>query len=153
IVRDSVKLWCFMLEFHFKENLYFFNKVLKKEYRYMPHPVEDDNQPDSNGITQSMLEFSWEHDVGPKAQKIDWKDDLNNLTKLHPQVMDDDDDDMLFKGGSFFNFFENEDDLYHIGMLITNIIFPEVINYFLSQAGSHNMVEDDDHEDNIYLEE
>ncbi|KZT00837.1 uncharacterized protein LAESUDRAFT_764291 [Laetiporus sulphureus 93-53] len=42
---------------------------------------------------------------------------------------------------------------FYIGVLIVNDIFLEAINYFLDQVGSHNMVEDDNHEDKIHLEE
>ncbi|KZT06318.1 uncharacterized protein LAESUDRAFT_726148 [Laetiporus sulphureus 93-53] len=160
VARDSGESRCFTLEFHFKENPYFSNRVLKKEYRYMPHPAAEDNQPDADGITQSMLEFSWERDVEPQAQKIDWKDDSKNLTKLHPQVMDDDGDDMPSEGGSFFNFFEHEGDPYDIGVLVANDIFPEAIDYFLGQAGGDDMdseeeedsEDEDDDEEEIDLE-
>ena len=36
---------------------------MKKEYKYVPaHPAESD-VPDENGITDSMLDFSWDRDV------------------------------------------------------------------------------------------
>ena len=52
---------------HFKENPYFSNTVLKKEYKYVPPPVETNEKPDADGITESMLEFSWERDVQPQV--------------------------------------------------------------------------------------
>ena len=52
---------------YFKENPYFSNTVLKKEYKYVPPPVETNEKPDADGITESMLEFSWERDVQPQV--------------------------------------------------------------------------------------
>ena len=52
---------------YFKENPYFSNTVLKKEYKYVPPPVESDDKPDADGITETMLEFSWERDVQPQV--------------------------------------------------------------------------------------
>jgi template-activating factor I len=37
--------------------------VLKKEYKFEPSNAAADEEPDSDGITPSMLEFSWERDV------------------------------------------------------------------------------------------
>ena len=54
---------------HFKENPYFSNTVLKKEYKYVPPPVETDDQADADGITETMLEFSWERDVQPQVSR------------------------------------------------------------------------------------
>ena len=33
----------------------------------MPPPVESEDKPDENGITEAMLEFSWERDVQPQV--------------------------------------------------------------------------------------
>ena len=48
---------------HFKENQFFHDKVLKKEYKYVTPAAAKDEQPDENGITDSMLDFSWDRDV------------------------------------------------------------------------------------------
>ncbi len=53
---------------HFKENPYFSNTVLKKEYKYVPPPVDTGDKPDADGITDTMLEFSWERDVEPQVR-------------------------------------------------------------------------------------
>ena len=45
-------------------------KVLKKEYKYVPPPVESDEKPDEDGITDSMLEFSWDRDVEPTVRVL-----------------------------------------------------------------------------------
>jgi hypothetical protein len=36
---------------------------LKKEFKYVPPPAAADEKPNEDGITDSMLEFSWERDV------------------------------------------------------------------------------------------
>ncbi|KAI0755773.1 hypothetical protein C8Q74DRAFT_1305325, partial [Fomes fomentarius] len=54
---------------HFKENPYFSNTVLKKEYKYVPPPVDTEDKPDADGITDTMLEFSWERDVEPQVRR------------------------------------------------------------------------------------
>ncbi|KAI0762689.1 hypothetical protein C8Q74DRAFT_171165 [Fomes fomentarius] len=146
IVRDSVESRCFTLEFHFKENPYFSNTVLKKEYKYVPPPVDTGDKPDADGITDTMLEFSWERDVEPQATKIDWKDDSKNLTKLHPRVADED-SELPAEGGSFFNYFEVAQDPFDIGVTIANDIFPEAIEYFLGQAGGEDVDSDDEDEE------
>jgi template-activating factor I len=44
---------------HFKENQFFSNTVLKKEYKYAPPASAADDKPDENGITDAMLDFAW----------------------------------------------------------------------------------------------
>jgi template-activating factor I len=92
----------------FKENPFFSDRVLKKEYRFVPPNVTE--QPDADGITQSMLDFSWERDVVPQATKIAWKDEAKSLTKLYPLVVDEEDPEDASDPGSFFNFFETDKD-------------------------------------------
>ncbi|KAI0786099.1 hypothetical protein C8Q75DRAFT_774066 [Abortiporus biennis] len=152
IVRDPVETRCFVLEFHFKENPYFSNSVLKKEYKYVPPPAAANEKPDEDGITESMLDFSWERDVEAKAFKIDWKDESKNLTKLYPRVIDEE-DDMPSDSGSIFNFFETGDDQFDIGVLIANDVFPEAIEYFLGNAGGDDIDSEDDESDDDENEE
>jgi template-activating factor I len=52
---------------YFKENPYFSDSVLKKEFKYVPPPAAAQDKPDADGITESMLEFSWERDVVPSV--------------------------------------------------------------------------------------
>ncbi|KAH9911431.1 uncharacterized protein BXZ73DRAFT_93386 [Epithele typhae] len=139
LVRDAAESRCFTLEFHFKENPYFSNSVLKKEYKFMPPPVEADDKPDADGITETMLEFTWERDVEPQATKIEWKDDERNLTKLHARP--------AIGGGSFFNFFEVSSDPFELGVSIANDVFPEAIEYFLGQAGGDDSDSDEESDD------
>jgi hypothetical protein len=41
--------------------------VLKKEYKFEPSNAAGDEEPDADGITPSMLEFSWERDVSAQV--------------------------------------------------------------------------------------
>ncbi|KAJ4489614.1 hypothetical protein C8J55DRAFT_422456 [Lentinula edodes] len=145
VERDSKEPRCFTLEFHFKENPHFTNTVLKKEYKYVPSKAVSDEKPDAEGLTPSALEFSWEQDVKPSSMKIDWKDAANALTKLYPREKGEDDDDDPAESGSFFNYFEHEDDPFEIGLNITNEVFPEAVDYFLGEAGGD--LDSDDEED------
>jgi len=90
IVRDAREPKVFTLEFvrftpvmfsfcerakhchtqYFKENPYFADSVLKKVYEFVPSRAVEDEKPDADGITPSMLEFSWERDVVPKVGEL-----------------------------------------------------------------------------------
>ncbi len=37
--------------------------MLTKEYKYVVPPAVADDKPDENGITEAMIDFSWERDV------------------------------------------------------------------------------------------
>ncbi len=37
--------------------------MLKKEYKFEPSNAAANEEPDADGITSSMLDFSWERDV------------------------------------------------------------------------------------------
>ncbi|KAJ4476662.1 hypothetical protein J3R30DRAFT_3373674 [Lentinula aciculospora] len=152
IKRDSKEPRCFTIEFYFKENPHFTNTVLQKEYKYAPPNVAAaDEKPDADGITPSMLEFSWEQHVKASSMKIDWKDASQALTKLYPREKGEEEDDDPAESGSFFNYFEHEDDPFEIGLSISNEVFPEVIDYFLGEVGDE--LESDDEEDDDDAEE
>jgi template-activating factor I len=115
--------------------------------------------------------------------KINWKSDEKNLTKLYPREMDPEDQDDVAEPGSFFNFFEHENDpmqvsdtiqglaaplvmemqmaydsvLDQIGGTIANEVFPEAIEYFLGNVGGEELdsedEEDDDDDDDDDAEE
>lgn len=87
IVRDPVESRAFTIEFvsvffydpvdsglrssfvkYFKENPFFTDSVLKKEYKYVPPPIAQGEKADENGITESMLDFSWERDIQPSVR-------------------------------------------------------------------------------------
>ncbi|KAH8100477.1 hypothetical protein BXZ70DRAFT_937338 [Cristinia sonorae] len=158
ITRDPVEPRCFTLEFYFKENPYFTNSVLKKEYKYIPPPAASTDKADEDGITETMLDFSWERDVEAQAFKIDWKSDAKNLVKMYPRAADEDEDDLPSESGSIFNFFTVAKDTFDLGVIIANEIFPEAVDYFLGDAGGDELdsddedSEDDDEEEEIDLE-
>lgn len=107
--------------------------MLKKVYKYTLPPNAKDDKPDADGVTEWMVDFSWERDVEPQVRhrcvgltggglpvifgnqafKIQWKDDAHNLTKLYPRVKDED-DDIPAESGSFFNFFEEVEDPFQV---------------------------------------
>jgi len=148
VVRDAHEPKVFTLEFTFKENPFFTDTVLKKEYKYVPAPASSNETPDADGITPSMLEFSWERDVVPQKTTVHWKDESKNLTKLYPVVQDDEDPESVADPGSFFNFFESEKDHSDLGVTIANEIFPDAIQYFTGEMGEELDSEyDDDDED------
>ncbi|KAJ3764297.1 hypothetical protein EV360DRAFT_91334 [Lentinula raphanica] len=146
IKRHPTERRCFTIEFYFKENPYFSNTLLQKEYDYAPSkPAAADEKPDADGLTPSILDFSWEKDVKPLSMKIDWKDSEHALTKLYPREKGEDDDDDPAESGSFFNYFEHEDDPFDIGLSICNEVYPDAIDYFLGEAGDN--IDSDDEED------
>jgi len=159
VSRNPEEKRCFTVGLvqYFKENPYFSNPVLKKEYKYIPPPAPlADDPADENGITEQMCEFSWDTNVEAQAFKIDWKDDAKNLTKLHPPVYDED-SEVPSEPGSFFNYFEVAKDSYDLGIAIANEIFPDAIDYFHNRSenvedSDEEDSEDDDDEDEIDLE-
>jgi len=145
--RDPNEPRCFTVEFYFKENPHFTNQVLKKEYKYLAPPAAANEKPDADGLTESMFDFSWERDVKPSSMKIDWKEPAKALTKLYPREKGEDNDDDPAESGSFFNYFEFDDDPFEIGLNISNELFPEAIDYFLGEAGGEDLDSDDSDED------
>ncbi|TFK30400.1 hypothetical protein FA15DRAFT_4919 [Coprinopsis marcescibilis] len=145
VTRDPNDFRCFTLEFYFKDNKFFEDKVLKKEYKLIPQPNTANEKPDENGITDSMLEFSWETHV--EGQPIKWKSEETNLTKSYPREAGDDDDELPIDTGSFFNFFEYKDDPSDIGPVIASEVFPDAIDYFLNDDEDDSEDEDDDSDD------
>ncbi|KAG6866863.1 hypothetical protein C0991_008799 [Blastosporella zonata] len=146
VVRDPAEPRCYTIEFTFKENPNFTDRVLKKEFKYVPPPAAADEQADKDGITDSALEFSWDRDVVPSGQKINWKDADKALTKLYPRESGEDEDD-VGEAGSFFNFFEYDSDPFEIGLTIAGEIFPDAIDYFLGNLGGDDLDSDDEEDD------
>ncbi|TFL06497.1 hypothetical protein BDV98DRAFT_559516 [Pterulicium gracile] len=148
--RDPKEPRCFTLEFHFKENPYFTDSVLKKEYKYTPPTASADDKPDEDGITDAMLDFSWGRDVVASKMPISWKDPAKALTKLYPAQGggdNDDDDDDATDTGSFFNFFETTDDPLELGNSIANEVYPEAIDFFLGNTGDDGEIDSDEEDD------
>ncbi|KZV70339.1 hypothetical protein PENSPDRAFT_734817 [Peniophora sp. CONT] len=150
VIRDKIEPKVFSLEFTFKENPYFSDRVLTKEYKYQPSA---DAQPlDADGVGEHMLDFSWDTDVVVVPTKINWKDADKALTKLYPVVYDDEDPEAMQDPGSFFNFFEGNKDPMDVGPSIANDVFPDAIQYFTgtmedSEWGSDGEDEEDDDDD------
>lgn len=149
VTRDPVEHRLFTVELFFKENPYFSNSVLRKEFKSsQPASTKEDNA-DENGITNAMLHFEWEKHVKATSMKIDWKDDKNNLTKHYPRETDEEDDegDLPSEPGSFFNFFEHEADPYDIGVAIADEVFRNAIDFFLGRGEEEGSDLEDDSED------
>jgi len=156
VEKDPKEHRCFTIEFHFKENPYFSDKVLKKEYKYNAPPAAASEVADADGITPSMLDFAWDRDVDISATKINWKEPEKALTKLHARQVGEDEDEIA-DPGSFFNFFEHEADPSDVGVIIANEVFPEAIEYFLGNVegditDSEEEDDDDDDAEEIDLE-
>ncbi|KAH6917425.1 hypothetical protein BKA70DRAFT_334487 [Coprinopsis sp. MPI-PUGE-AT-0042] len=174
VTRDSVDHRCFTVEFFFKENQYFSNTVLKKEFKYSPPASTEDDKADENGITDAMLHFDWSEHVKISSMKIDWKSDENNLTKHYPRQKDEDDEDddeLPQEPGSFFNFFEHKEDPYdvssvctlscsvldpncvQIGLAIGDEVFRNAIDFFLGNADDDSDLDEDSEDDDDDAEE
>ncbi|KAF5314078.1 hypothetical protein D9611_006764 [Ephemerocybe angulata] len=148
VTRDPVEHRAFTIEFTFKENPYFSDKTLKKEFKYKAPEVDEAvNKPNEHGITDAMLEFDWFKHIEPSTIKINWKDDEHNLTKLYPRVLDEDDDDLPAESGSFFNFFEHKSDPFTIGEAIATEVFPNAIDYFMGDVEDSDVDSDDEEDD------
>jgi len=145
LIRDPKEKRCFTLEFYFKENPFFSDPALKKEYRYSPPTNVDGEKKDEHGVTDAQAAFSWDLHVEPQAIKITWKDDAHNLTKAHPRVLDEGDE--LSEPGSFFNLFEFKKDHMELGVAIANEIFPEAIEWYKGTASQNFSDDDEDEED------
>jgi len=131
--RDATESRTFTLEFHFKPNPYFEESVLKKVYQHKAPPAVANDTPDEDGITQTMLDFSWERDVELLPTKITWKDDAHNLIKLYPQIKDEDGD--IADSGSFFNWLASSVDEYDLGLHLANELYPDAVEYYVGKAG------------------
>lgn len=57
---------------YFKENPFFFDRVLRKEYKYVPPPSAQNGVPDKDGITEAMLNFNWDRDVAITVSVLLW---------------------------------------------------------------------------------
>ncbi|KAM6497982.1 hypothetical protein JOM56_005930 [Amanita muscaria] len=151
VERDRNEPRCYTIEFYFKENPYFTDKVLKKVYKYVPSPEASDEQPDEDGITPSMIDFEWGKNSKSSAMKISWKEPEKALTKLYPAVPADEEEDVPTEPGSFFNFFERDSDDTQVGVAIANEIFPDAIDYFtgvdMDEVDSEDEEESDEDEE------
>jgi template-activating factor I len=139
MLHDRIRKLSFSLLFwnlnelvqYFKENQFFFDRVLKKEFKYVPPPSAQNDVPGPDGITEAMIDFSWDRDVAisvgdllrshqnfytnvsEKACKINWKEPDKALTKVYPREAGNDD---VSEPGSFFNLFEHEGDPHDVSL-------------------------------------
>lgn len=37
--------------------------MLSKDYKYVAPPTASDDKPDENGVTETMVDFSWDRDI------------------------------------------------------------------------------------------
>ncbi|KAG9012130.1 hypothetical protein FRB94_011826 [Tulasnella sp. JGI-2019a] len=144
--RDPQEPRAFTAEFHFSENPYFSDAVLKKEFKY--ELVEVDGQLPSSvkgadGMSEAMYAFDWNENIKPQAIRINWKSDDKNLTKLNPRKAEVEDEDDILDPGSFFNFFEHADDPHDLGPLFSEDLFPEAIDYFHGRGPNSKDAEGD----------
>jgi len=162
VERDEVEFRAFTIHFHFSQNPFFSDTVLKKEYKYVPPPGNgaSSDTPSEDGITQAMLDFDWNRDIDAGTCKINWKDSSKALTKLYPRVVDPEDADDVMEYGSFFNLFEHADPEADIANVIVAELFPDAINFFFGRVDNVDLLdsedeeedEDDEDEDEIDLE-
>jgi len=157
VEKNAKEHRCFTIEFHFKENQFFSDRILKKEYKRIATPLTESDKADENGITDSMLDFSWDRDVEMSSIKINWKDPAKALTKVYPREAGEDEEGLPADPGSFFNFFEHANDPSEVGLVIANEVFPECIEYFLGNveneiSDSEDEEDDDDEAEEIDLE-
>ncbi|KAF5319496.1 hypothetical protein D9619_008731 [Psilocybe cf. subviscida] len=139
VERNPVEPRVYTIQFTFSKNPYFEDKVLQKVYRCNEKPGSRNEPADKEGFKWSMLDFDWDRDVKALASSIHWKP-RKNLCQQYPKEVDEDGDVMEL--GSFFNWFESDGDAFDIGLLISDEIFPDAINYFNGE------VDDDDDNDN-----
>ncbi|KAG8873390.1 hypothetical protein FRB97_006799 [Tulasnella sp. 331] len=148
VQRDPKEHRAFTIEFHFSENPYFSDTVLRKEYQHVTHAGGEPEEADADGVTKSMLDFKPERDIKEKTFKINWKNDSKNLVKKHPRkglaAQQDDEDEAMELGmgmeevyGSFFHFFETvepEELDFDLGTTISEDLYPDAMEYFTGQG-------------------
>ncbi|KAG8860168.1 hypothetical protein FRB96_004193 [Tulasnella sp. 330] len=148
VQRDPKEHRAFTIEFHFSENPYFSDTVLRKEYQHVTHAGGEPEEADADGVTKSMLDFKPERDIKEQTFKINWKNDSKNLVKKHPRkglaAQQDDEDEAMELGmgmeevyGSFFHFFETvepEELDFDLGTTISEDLYPDAMEYFTGQG-------------------
>lgn len=99
---------------HFKENPYFKNKVLTKEYK-LKKPWSG---AQTDGIYDEMLDASFDPgaDLEFGTCKIEWKGEDKDIVTKYPRKDDPDDEELDADFGSFFHLFEIPEDKYSVSM-------------------------------------
>src|SRR5258706_7057157 len=99
---------------HFKENPYFKNKVLTREYKL--------KKPWSGAQTDDIYDEMLDRSFDPSADlesgtcKIEWKGKDNDIVTKYPRKDDLDDEELDVDSGSFFHLFEVPEDKYNVSM-------------------------------------
>ena len=68
---------------YFRENPFFHDPVLKKEYRYSPLINVDGEKKDEWGITDAQAAFSWDVNVEPQVLEYILTNRHKSLTLFH----------------------------------------------------------------------
>ncbi|KZW00659.1 hypothetical protein EXIGLDRAFT_830555 [Exidia glandulosa HHB12029] len=152
IERDAVEPRVFTVEFHFKENPYFSDAVVKKVYKYVPE-AGSDASPDADGLTKAAFDFDWDEHVKPQATQIAWKDDAHNLVKKHPWVQSEEDEELPEDAGSVFNYFVREADPFGLAEVLGMEVFPDAVAYFNGEDDDDDITDSDEEADDDGAEE
>jgi len=141
ITRHEPDPRAFTLEMHFKENPYFENKALIKEYKLK----KSWSGAQTDGVYDEMLDMSFEPgaDLEPGTCKIEWKGEDKNIVKKYPRKDDPDDEELDTDFGSFFNLFEAPEDKYNTGLFLADEFFPNAILYFLNEVVPNEYIDSD----------
>lgn len=135
VERDEAEPRAFKIEFYFKENPYFKESVLVKDFKYVPPPASGSSAAaNEDGLTEANIDFNEERDIAPQTFEITWKSDSKNLVKLHPRVGGEEEDDAPSEPGSFFNLFTIAEDPFDLGQVIANDVYDDAINYYLGNV-------------------
>ncbi|KAF9472191.1 hypothetical protein BDN70DRAFT_938367 [Pholiota conissans] len=144
IQRNPLEPRVFTIEFTFSKNPYFDDRVLKKVYQFTESEARKKEPADREGFKWTMLDFDWDRDVKGSSQKIRWKPGMNLCTK-YPKKLEANQADVA-ELGSFFNWFESDGDVFDIGMIIEEEIFPNAINYFNGEVEDEEDEEEEEDE-------
>ncbi|QRV96815.1 Nucleosome assembly protein (NAP) [Ceratobasidium sp. AG-Ba] len=144
VVRSPIDPRVYTIEFMFKSNPFFEDKVLRKVYKYSESRECKAQSGDSDGFKWGMLDFDWEEQVQPQSTTIKWKRGKNLSSKYPRKGADDNLPDEL---GSFFNWFTHPSDAFDIGVTIAEDIFPDAIDYYTGQVGCDDSDEESDEDD------
>ncbi|CAG7849243.1 SubName: Full=Related to SET protein (Protein phosphatase 2A inhibitor) {ECO:0000313/EMBL:CCA67976.1} [Serendipita indica DSM 11827] len=144
VVRHKPDPRAFTLEMYFKENPYFTDKVLKKEYKLKNAPSGEQ----VDGIYDSMLNFNPDTDLVASTTKINWRNDKVNLCKMFPRPTDEDElMDEVPDMGTFFNFFEQAVDESDLGPHLAANVFSNPIPLFRGEIDDDEELEEESSED------
>jgi len=142
IIRDEREPRAYQIDFEFEENPYFENKVLSKKFAYTGSAKA--TAPEE--VTAEHLDFEPEHHLEPEAFPITWKEG-KSLTTAHARVLDEDGDPM--DNGSFFTLFEEKEDMYGIASIISEQVYPDVMDYFLGKGEFSEDIGDEEDMDDV----